>query len=311
MIPEWLAETRYASFAPARSSSRRKDFVEKTVGGIVSLLRESVFSESYARKRGLMQRIDPRIKLITVAAFVVSLSIVRSIGAVIGAYLLVLVLCYFSRVQLWFFMKRVWLFVPIFTAMIAIPAIFNFVTPGKPLAVLLKLPADYSLGPWHLPKTITITEPGVKGALLFTARVATSVSAVVLLMLTTLWNELLRSLRVFRMPAVLVTIVGMTYRYVVLFLRTVEELHLARKSRTISKLTTKENRFWVAARIASTFRKSMKLSEDVHLAMISRGFDGEPRVLNGFRVRAIDVAWLVGAILVCVSLVLFTLRTGA
>lgn len=311
MIPEWLTEVRERPITPPRLSPGRKDFLEKTLQGIVSLLRESVFSESHAKERGLMQRIDPRIKLITIGAFVVTLSTLSSIEAVVLAYLLVLVLCQFSNISLSFFMRRVWLFVPLFTAAIAFPAIFNFVTPGKSLVVLLRLPAAYSLGPWHIPKIIAITEPGLKGALLFTARVAASVSALILLKLTTMWNELLRSLRVFRVPAIMVVVMGMTYRYVILLLRTVEELHLARKSRTISRMSAGENRFWVAARIAATFRRSIKLSEDVYLAMVSRGFDGEPRVLNGFSIGTGDIVWLIGAVLACVAIILLNLRMGA
>lgn len=311
MIPEWLTDLRERPIIPSRSSRGRKDFLEKALRAIVSVLSESVFSESHAKRSGLMQRIDPRVKLVTIGAFVFTLSTLSSVETMVVAYVLILVLCRFSNISLTFFTKRVWFFVPLFTAAIAFPAIFNFVTPGRPLFVLLRLPEAYSLGPWHVPETVAITEPGLKGALLFTARVAASVSAVILLMLTTLWNDLLRSLRVLRLPAILVTAMGMTYRYVILLLRTVEELHLARKSRTISRIGARENRIWVANRMAYTFRKSMKLSEDVHLAMVSRGFDGEPRVLSRFRIKTRDMVWSAGAVVACAALTFLNLRMGA
>lgn len=312
MIPRWLQGAKLTPY-PGGSvgTSGRSDFVEKTVTGILAVFQQVVFSEAYAKKPGLMQRVDPRVKLATIGGFVVSLSIVKRVELVLVAYVLTLILAYYSQIEVLFFVKRVWFFVPLFTALIAIPAIFNFVTPGKPLVVLFEMSKSYQFGPWNVPKLITITEPGVKGAVLFTARAATSVSAVVLLTLTTVWNDLLRSLRVFRVPAIFVMVLGMTYRYIVLFLRTVEEMHLAKKSRTITKLSARENRSWVAARIASTFKKSVKLYEDVYLAMTARGFSGEPRTLGGFAIRGIDIAWLGGAVLACGALILFTMGMGA
>ena len=35
-----------------------------------------------------------------------------------------------SQLSLSFFVKRVWLFIPIFTGIVVLPATFNFVTPG-------------------------------------------------------------------------------------------------------------------------------------------------------------------------------------
>ena len=35
-----------------------------------------------------------------------------------------------SALPLGFFVKRVWLFIPIFTGIIVIPAMFSFITPG-------------------------------------------------------------------------------------------------------------------------------------------------------------------------------------
>lgn len=285
--------------------------MERTAAGIVSVFKQVVFSEFYAKKTGLMQRIDPRVKLVSIIAFIVSLSIVDRIEVVFAAYALMLILAYCSQIQVLFFVKRVWLFIPIFTAVITAPAIFNFITPGRALLVLFELPKTYQLGLWTLPRLITITEPGLKGALLFTTRVATSVSAAVLLTLTTSWSDLLRSLRVLRVPVAFITVLGMTYRYIILFLRTVEEMHLARKSRTIAKLSSRENRFWVAGRIAATFKKSLKLSEDVHSAMVARGFSDEPKVLRRFSFEEIDALWLVGAVLVCTLLIALTIRMSA
>ena len=127
-----------------------------------------------------------------------------------------------SRIPFDFFVKRVWLGIPLFAGIVVIPAIF-FV-PGPRLFEL-------TLGPIIIAPSI----PGILGAILFVARVGVSVSLAVLLVLTTPWADLLKSLRALRVPQVFVLILSMTYRYIFLFLHTVNGIFLARKSRIVAR----------------------------------------------------------------------------
>ena len=60
-------------------------------------------------------------------------------------------------------------------------------------------------------------------------RVATSISLVVLLTLTTPWNRLLASLRSLRVPKMFVLVLGMAYRYLFHLLGSVTDMYTARK----------------------------------------------------------------------------------
>ena len=44
--------------------------------------------------------------------------------------------------------------------------------------------------------------------------------------------------------------------------------------------------------MGTLFRKSFQLSQEVHGAMRSRGFDGEAKILDTFQIRARDYAWI-------------------
>jgi cobalt/nickel transport system permease protein len=58
----------------------------------------------------------------------------------------------------------------------------------------------------------------------------------------------------------------------------------------------------MAARTAGVLlSKSIDLSNDVYLAMQSRGFRGEVRILSEFHMRALDYAWL--SAFLCTSIV--------
>src|SRR5262249_22655296 len=151
-----------------------------------------------------------------------------------------------SRIEFWLFFKRVWLFVPLATGVIVLPALLNWVTPGRPAFVLYRFQAPLQLGPWSFPQVLAVSDNGVRSVLLFVSMVGVSVSVVVLLTLTTPWQRLLRSLRVIGVPQFFVFILGMTYRYIQLFLGVLLDMHLGKRSRTLRASSPSQEQTWVA-----------------------------------------------------------------
>ncbi|HEX9022646.1 MAG TPA: cobalt ECF transporter T component CbiQ [Geobacteraceae bacterium] len=276
MIPDWLRETNPQQ-SPGTDAPRdgKKSFLEKTIHGSAFFLEETVLTDSFAGLSGFFQRIEPRCKLITILILIVGVSLFRSPWLVWGIYLLTLLLALSSKIDVPFFLKRVWLFVPIFAMLIILPALLNVVTPGVNLLVVARLHAPIDFGPYHVPAEIAVTQEGVRSAILFVGRVAASVSLAVLLTLTTSWHRLFMALRGLKVPAIFVLTVAMAYRYIFLLVGIVTDMHMARKSRTVRYLSTGGEQRWVAGRIGYLFRKSFQTSQDVHDAMLSRGFAGE------------------------------------
>ncbi len=260
------------------------------------MMERSIFSEKYASAKGFLQRIDPRVKLITILLLIITTSFISKTEIILGIYALTLVFAYLSKVELFFFIKRVWLFIPIFSGMVAFPAIFNIFTPGEPLITLLQF--NRTIHFWIFEFTeLSITRAGVLGALLFISRVATSVSLIVLLTLTTRWTDVMKSLRTLGVPQIFILVLSMTYQYIFLLIRVVQEMHLAKKSRTIRTNRTREGikkeQNWVASRIGTVLMKSYKVSDEIHSAMVSRGFHGEIKSHETFKIRNIDRVWTV------------------
>jgi cobalt/nickel transport system permease protein len=116
---------------------------------------------------------------------------------------------------------------------------------------------------------------------LFVMRVLVSVSYVVLLSLTTRHTALLKLLRFFKVPRLFVFTIGMTYRYIYLFAEIIENTYLAIKSRTGGfRLHHTKGREVVSWNIATLWQRSVQLSEEVYLAMLARGYTGEPKVMG-------------------------------
>jgi cobalt/nickel transport system permease protein len=268
------------------------DFVAKTLAETTKAIEYSVFANRYAEKKGFLQRIDPRIKLLTTLVLIIIIGLTNRLDVLLVFYMGTLILAAFSRISLSFFIKRVWVFIPLFTGIVALPAIFNIVTPGRPLFTVITFMSPHTFGPFHIPQHITITAQGVSGVAILVMRVAASVSMAILLVVTTEWIRLLKALYILKTPEVIVLILAMTYRYIHLFLRTVEGMLLAKKSREISDLKMKQEHGWIASRLGVLVGKSYRLSNDVHLAMTSRGWTGNPTLMGDFSINGIDWLWM-------------------
>jgi cobalt/nickel transport system permease protein len=263
-----------------------------------------LFQEQIAHTRGLLQSLDPRAKLFCTLALLVLFSIVDDLWLLGKLYAGLFVLAVFSRIDPLLFVKRVWLVVPLFTGIVVLPATLSWVTPGNPVWVIYEFKEAVRLGPATMPQALAVTDTGIHLAARFVLRVADSISAVLLLVLTTPWQKLLRSLRVLRVPHFIVFALGMSYRYMQLLVRLLLDLHLARRSRTLRRSRWTSDQAWLGSRAGYLFKRSLGLSESVYHAMLSRGFQGEPKVLDDLRWQMKDVVAIVAVLAFCTVLAL-------
>jgi cobalt/nickel transport system permease protein len=139
-------------------------------------------------------------------------------------------------------------------------------------------------------------------------RVAACVSSVVLLFLTTPQQILFKSLRTIGVPKVYVLTLEMAYRYIFLLMDLVREMYVAKKARTIKSRGMLEEQKWVGGRMGYTLIRSIDMSEKVHMAMMSRGFSGDVKIMQEFKMQSRDYA--AGATALCLSVVLVLISHG-
>lgn len=293
--PDWLL-AKDAALCPCGCIGRRRkgSYVQKTLTGGADLLRQVMFSDETSATPGLLQRLDPRAKILGLLGLVVAGAFLRTIAALLVLYALTLVLAAASRLSVRFFIKRVWLFVPIFTGIVLIPATLSVVTGGHVVLALWH---------WH-GHPEGFTSQGLTSAGLVVCRVASSISLVVLLALTTPWTRLLASLRALGMPRMFLLVIGMAYRYLFLLLGSVTDMYQARASRTIgTERHDRGARAFVAASAGALLGRTMAMSEEVHQAMTARGYRGEARVLAQSRPAAADLLFVLAAAVLAAALV--------
>ena len=259
-------------------------FIERTLSDINRTFEQSLFAEKVARQRGLLQFFDPRLKLIATVLLLLAVGSSHQPLVIVGFLVAAFVLGALSKVPLLSFIQRVLLFVFLFTGVIVLPSLF--LTPGPVL--------------WTLPLGLVVTRTGAMSALFLMLRVTASISWATLLVLTTPWNDVLKALGVLHLPDVIVLILGMTYRYIHMLLHKANDMFLSRKSRLLKKLPREKERKLLAATGGVLLGKSLQMSGEVYLAMLSRGYHHYPRTLDDFKMRWWD--WLAGGIVMLVTL---------
>ena len=275
---------------PVRRRKRRASFVERTIRGLAAAMERALYAEELAKADGLLQRLDPRVKVVGLLALVVAVALARNILVILGLFGVAITLALLSRVPIRTLAARVWIGALLFTGMLALPAIF--ITPGQ---VIYQVPL---LG-W------TITAQGLSAAAYLITRVETAATLSLLLILCTPWAQVLKALRVLRVPVVFVVILGMTYRYIFLMLQIAQDMFESRQSRMVGRLSGADQRRLAGASVGVLLSKSIQLSSDVYLAMLSRGFRGEIYTLDDFQIQMRD--WIALAGLMAIAVLAFWL----
>ncbi len=269
-----------------RRRRHRASLARRTADAIGQAVAEVLENEAVAARRGLIQQLDPRVKLVTLVGFAVVASLLRSPWALALWLALTWALAVLSRLSLASFLRKVWSTAGLYAVLVALPAATAWVTPG---------PVWAAIGP------VPFSLPGARTALTLVLRVVASAGFALLVVWTTRWSDLLAALSAWRVPDVIVGTLAMTQKQIVSLLRTVEQLHLARESRTLDPAAAAQERAWVVDRMAFVVQKSMKTADDVYDAMVARGYTGAMHSLVQLRLTRRDGWWLTANAALAVS----------
>ena len=242
--------------------------------------------ERYEHRDSPLHRADARAKV--PAAFLVILAITSTReGDWAALALLALPLiagAYASRLGPWFLLRRTFLALPF--VLVALPLLFT--RPGDTI--------------WTMPVTgWTASAEGVVAVATILTRSWIAVAVAALLVSTTTIVEILRALRAFRTPRLLVATVFFAYRYFFVIGEEAQRMLRARDSRSAALPGHRPGgtirwRASVAGHmVGSLFVRSLERSERVFAAMQARGYAGEPRFLDN---PPFPVAHGVGAVLI-------------
>ena len=251
--------------------------LDKTLKDIASFIKEAFIVEDIPQS--FLSKIDARVKVISLITMLVSISLLEKISSLMILYILSILLAYLSRIDIRLFFKKTWLFIPIFTAIVAIPSLF--IVPGR--------------------LEFGFTIDGSVVALRLVLRVVTSISYSMLVILTTRWTKIISSLKAIGVPNIFVVIASISYRYIFLLLESAEKLYLAKKMRTI-KTDIKQEQNWVGSIVGILAVKTHHLSREVHQGMISRGFSKDIVFLRQEGINILDILSIIFILMIDIAI---------
>ena len=293
--PAWLLEHPRELI---NSRKQRLSFLRKTITHISNIFNAEIYFSKTAALNGVLQLIDPRVKFISILAFIILINLTHSIvllGLISG---LTIIYAKISFIPVARMLCRSWLVIPLFVFMCSIPALFNIVVPGKSVLTL------YSANPAHtlLAQGLYITDNGLTAVGRMVMRSGCSLSMAYLLLTTTRWNDLTRGLALMKFPVSFILILDMTYRYIFLLANTSLQMSEARFLRTIGNLSPRENRRFFGHSIAVLFIKSNYLAGEIFNAMRCRGFRHKVVNLRTFKLSKLDYLFLLTNVLILLLL---------
>ncbi|MBX0295233.1 cobalt ECF transporter T component CbiQ [Haloarcula nitratireducens] len=231
----------------------RTDLLDRTVAAIAARARWFLLAEDVPERSGFLQAVAPSVKLIGVVALVAFAVTRRDLQSVALLAGVAAALALLSRVPLRTFLGRA-------------------TGPAAFAAVVVAPQAFLTGGPTFAGTPLSAA--GVEYVAVFTVRVAACVAFLSVLLLTTRFADLLVALRRLRAPAIAVSLLAITYRYLLLFFAELERMVRARRGRTLADPDLR--RTWRdSGNFVGTFLlRSLERGEGVQRAARARGGTG-------------------------------------
>jgi cobalt/nickel transport system permease protein len=212
----------------------------------------------YYHGHSAVHRGPAHLKILALVGFMlIVVATPREWYPVFGGYLLLLLgVIAWSRVPYGYLAKRMVIEVPF----LAFAALMPFVANGPRVEVL----------------GVLVSEPGLLSAWGLVAKGSLGVLASLTLAATTEPADVLSGLQRLRMPSLLVQIMGFMIRYLDVVTADLGRMLTAMRSRGVDP---RSPRHWpaLARTLGALFVRSYERGERVHLAMLSRGYDGTIR----------------------------------
>jgi len=115
--------------------------------------------------------------------------------------------------------------------------------------------------------------------------------ALIALISTTRFGDLLTGLQKLGMPRLLVLQIGFLYRYIFILIDKAHHILRARAGRTLRRLPFEIEFKTAASMVGSLFVRSIDTAERVNIAMQARGFDGNWHSLSRLNIRGCDLVF--------------------
>jgi cobalt/nickel transport system permease protein len=249
-------------------------FIDKTLNKSAAFIKSSVISFESSKSPSIFHFLSAQCLLLLFIVYIVCIGLTHTLKGQLIFMLLFFILVLFSSANKKHLYRNALTLSFLFGFLVMVPASINMITPGKIVWTLFKMSAPRKFLIYQIPATIGITYEGIIIVTRMYLKVLNSLTLSFLILSTIPFGELIKSLRILRVPGIFILILTLSYKYIFIMAYTVEEMYLALKSRWIRNFDGEKTRNIITGRIGLLFKKSWLRYEETYRAMISRGFTG-------------------------------------
>ena len=236
--------------------------------------------DKFAYQDSLIHRLDSRIKFIVLLAFTaVVISLPRTSPGILACYAIgpftILVL---GGIPLRFAFKHILLISPFVLVLALSCPLYD------------KTPVTVVFGPFVRQSSL-----GWMRCFVILAKFVVTMLALIALVSTTRFNDLLTGLRRLGVPKLLIIQLGFLYRYIFVLIDRAHHILRARAGRKLRNLGFKAELKVAAGMLGSLLVRSIENAEHITIAMQARGFDGNWRTISRLRIRRSDLLFAAAA----------------
>ena len=226
--------------------------------------------DKFAYQDSPIHRLDSRVKFIVVLIFtVVVISLSPTSPAILACYAVgpftILVM---GKIPLRFAIKQILIVSPFILVLALSCPLYD------------KTPITVAFGPFLFRTTL-----GWMRCFTILGKFIVTMMALIALVSTTRFSDLLTGLGKMGMPRLLTIQLGFIYRYIFILIDRAHHILRARAARTLRKLPFRSELKLAAAMLGSLFIRSIDTAERVNIAMQARGFDGKWRSISKLQIR--------------------------
>jgi cobalt/nickel transport system permease protein len=231
--------------------------------------------DKFAYHDSFFHRLDARVKFGVLLVFTaVVISLPRTSPAVLAWYAVApFAVLVFAQIPLRFVFRHILVISPFVLVLALSCPLYD------------RTPVTVAFGPliWH-------TSLGWMRCFTILGKFVVTMLALIALVSTTRFNDLLAGLHKLALPRVLIIQLGFLYRYIFILIDRAQHILLARAGRRLRNLGFKSELQVAAAMLGSLLIRSIDNAEHINMAMQARGFDGTWRTISKLKVRRAD--WL-------------------
>ena len=248
------------------------------------------YIDKFAYQDSAIHRLDSRIKFIVVLVFTaVVISLPRTSLSILACYAIgpfaVLV---WANIPLRFVFKQTLLVSPFVLVLALSCPLYD------------KTPVIVGFGPFLWQSSV-----GWLRCFVILGKFTVTMLALIGLVSTTRFNDLLAGLQRLGLPRLLIIQLGFLYRYIFVLIDRAHHILRARAGRKLRSLGFRAELKNAAAMLGSLLVRSIDTAEHINIAMQARGFDGEWRTLSKLQIRRTDLLFVLVAASFVLGLYIF------